>query len=62
MSPDRWHLMALQLVGEPPPELPAIPGRIVRVDMLALKNDTGDPLAEAWDALNRPTEPERTDS
>lgn len=56
----RWHLMALQLAGEPAPELPAIAGRVVKVDMAALKNDKTDPLADAWDAQHRLTDEPKT--
>lgn len=53
MTADRWRLMAQVLAGEPPPELPAIPGRVIRVDMAALKNDPTDAFADRWDAQHR---------
>ena len=60
MTADRWHLMAQVLAGEPAPELPAIPGRIVRVDMAALKNDPTDAFADRWDAQHRSTDESNT--
>lgn len=51
---DLFQVLIAALAGQPMPMPQVIPGRVFRVDMLALKRDASDPIAEAWDAQTPP--------